>query len=102
MSGKKSDTFDLVFHCLFAMPYYLPVEKRFDILVLTLTLMINLVEHCEQNRGYLLKALVPNVSEDVFANSGEKKDAASALVQLFLEKEENARKEETKTGNLCF
>ena len=37
MSGEKSDTFDIVLHLLLVMPDYVPVEKRFDILVLTLT-----------------------------------------------------------------
>ena len=100
MSGEKSDTFDLVLHCLFVMPEYLPVEKRFDVLVLTLTLLINLVEHCEENRQILLKTLVPQTNDDLFAPSAtsERKTAAVGLVQMFLEKEENAKREESKTG----
>ena len=98
MAGEKSDTFDLVLHCLFVMPDYLPVEKRFDILVLTLTLLINLVEHCEQNRDNLLKSLIPQTNEDLFSPSAERQTAAQGLVQMFLEKEENAKREESKTG----
>jgi len=51
--------FDIVLHCLFVMPDYLPVEKRFDVQVLTLTLVINLMEHCEENRDLILKAFLP-------------------------------------------
>lgn len=99
MSGEKADTFDLVLHCLFVMPNYLPVEKRFDGLVLTLTLLINLVEHCEPNRETLLKTLIPQTNEDLFSPSAsERKNAAEGLVQMFLEKEENAKREESKTG----
>ena len=56
-------------------------------------------EHCDQNRDLLLKAFVPQKSEDLFTlRNDQKKSAAEGLVELFLEKEENARKEETKTG----
>jgi hypothetical protein len=87
------------------MPNYLPVEKTFDLLVFTLTLIINLVEHCEPNREFLLKTKVPLQNDDLF--SGQTTTAAAGLVQLFLQKEENAKREETKTGkfkksgNLC-
>ena len=101
MSGAKDDTFDLVLHCLFVMPSYLPIEKRFDVLVLTLTLLINLVEHCEQNRTILLKTLVPQTNEELFSPSSERRTAAEGLVQMFLEKEENAKREESKTGKKC-
>ena len=98
MSGEKPDTFELVLHCLFVMPEYLAIEKRFDVLVLTLTLLINLVEHCEENRTLLLKTLVPQTNEDLFSPNSERKTAAEGLVQMFLEKEENAKREESKTG----
>ena len=103
MSGEKSDTFDIVLHCLLVMPDYVPVEKRFDILVLTLTLLINLVEHCEHNRTVLLKSPIPLTNDDLFAPgstaSENRKTAGEALVQMFLENEENAKREESKTGN---
>ena len=79
------------------------VEKRFDILVLTLTLLINLVEHCEHNRTVLLKSPIPLTNDDLFAPgstaSENRKTAGQALVQMFLENEENAKREESKTGN---
>ena len=85
------------------MPDYVPVEKRFDILVLTLTLLINLVEHCEHNRTVLLKSPIPLTNDDLFAPgstaSENRKTAGQALVQMFLENEENAKREESKTGN---
>ena len=33
MAGQKPQLFDIVLHCLFVMPDYLPVEKRFDVQV---------------------------------------------------------------------
>ena len=50
LSGEKEGIFDLCLHGMFVIPHYLPEEKRFDILVLTLTLIINLVENCYPNR----------------------------------------------------
>ena len=50
LSGEKEGIFDLCLHGMFVIPHYLPEEKRFDILVLTLTLIINLVENCFPNR----------------------------------------------------
>ena len=50
MACQRSDLFDIVLHCLFVLPESLPDEKRFDVLVLTLTFVINLVEHSEENR----------------------------------------------------
>jgi hypothetical protein len=75
MSGEKPDTFELVLHCLFVMPDYLAIEKRFDVLVLTLTLLINLVEHCEENRTLLLKTLVPQTNEDLFFTKFRKENS---------------------------
>jgi hypothetical protein len=101
LSREKSDTFDIILHCLFVMPTYVPVEKSFDLLVLTLTLIINLVEHCEANREFLLKTNVPLINkEDLVSPNHKSQTAAAGLVQLFLQKEENAKKEESKTGEL--
>ena len=50
LSGEKERIFDLCLHGMFVLPAYLPLDKRFDILVLTLTLIINLVENCIPNR----------------------------------------------------
>jgi len=44
-----------------------------------------------------MKAIVPQKTEALFSAS-EKQTAPEALVQLFLQNEENARNEESKTG----
>ena len=57
------------------------------------------MEHCEENRDLILKAFLPQKTEDMFTvQSDSKKTAAEGLVEMFLEKEENARREESKTG----
>ena len=42
--------FAMTLACLFSVPQKIPLEKRFDVQVLALTLLINLVENCKQNR----------------------------------------------------
>ena len=62
LSGEKEGIFDLILHCMFVVPDYLPEQKRFDILVLSLTFIINMIEHCKPNRWvphsgyYILKS----------------------------------------------
>ena len=47
-----------VLRCLFIMPYWFcPLNKRFEALVLSLTLLINMVEHCEENRYRLSRIM---------------------------------------------
>ena len=50
MSGRKEDMFRITLHTLFVLPASVPEEKRFDLHVLALTLLINLVENCVENR----------------------------------------------------
>ena len=50
LSGEKEGMFDMCLHGMFVSPDYLPQDKRFDLIVLTLTLIINLVENCKPNR----------------------------------------------------
>ena len=57
-AAEKEDLFDIILHCLFEIDESLPVEKRFDVLVLTLTLVINLVENSTVNRKRLMKARI--------------------------------------------
>merc|ERR1719412_3500566 len=99
LSGEKEGIFDLCLHGMFVIPHYLPEEKRFDILVLTLTLIINLVENCYPNRAILMKTAVPEKSDNMFTVN-ECKLAPEGLIQMFLEREENARRLETKTDKI--
>ena len=82
---------------MFIIPDYMPEQKRFDILVLSLTLIINLVEHCKPNRTLLMKTLVPQKADDLFA-AKDRATAPEEFVRLFLSKEESAQQLETKTG----
>ncbi len=99
MAGKLAGLFDTTMHCLFVLPESMPQEKRFDVLVLALTLLINLVENCIPNRESLIKCFVPDRA-DTFTAASEKTPAYAGLVRMFLDKEESARQEESKTNNI--
>ena len=99
ISGAKEDMFDITLHCMFVLPASIPEEKRFDLLVLTLTLLINLVENSKKNRSILVKSRVPN-SADTFVAEHERETAPQGLIRLFLEKELSAKTEEVKTDKI--
>jgi hypothetical protein len=48
-----------------------------------------------------MKSVVPQKADDMFTVS-EKETATEALINLFLQNEENARNEESKTGDTIF
>ncbi|CAB4058217.1 unnamed protein product [Lepeophtheirus salmonis] len=92
--GGQSDVIDIVFHCIFILPNYVPIVKSFDLSVLCLTLLINLVENCENNRKLMLLTKIPSDTPE------ESCSGVEGLVNLFIEKESSARHEESKTDNI--
>lgn len=48
------------------MPESLPEEKRFDMMMLALILLINLVEQCDDNKQLLIESKTPLSSDDIF------------------------------------
>ena len=50
--GQQEGCMYRVLRCIFIMPYWFcPLGKRFEALVLSLTLLINMVEHSDENRS---------------------------------------------------
>ena len=99
IAGKKEGVFDAVLHCLFVLPESIPFEKRFDVHVLALTMIINMVENCAENRTRLMRCPVP-LKADSFLAESDRSVAPQGLIELFLKKEEEARSEEAKTDNI--
>eukprot|EP00096_Caligus_rogercresseyi_P002316 TRINITY_DN14408_c0_g1_i1.p1 TRINITY_DN14408_c0_g1~~TRINITY_DN14408_c0_g1_i1.p1 ORF type:complete len:441 (-),score=157.90 TRINITY_DN14408_c0_g1_i1:74-1267(-) len=89
--GSSQDLIHIIFHSLFVLPNFVPANKSFDTGVLSLTLLINLVENCEENRRLLFTT---HISPEEVSTGVE------GLVDLFLEKESSARHEESKTDNI--
>ena len=52
-------------------------------------------------RAILMKTAVPEKSDNMFTVN-ERKLAPEGLIQMFLEREENARRLETKTGKTIY
>ncbi|KAJ9583157.1 hypothetical protein L9F63_022498, partial [Diploptera punctata] len=93
--GTKPGIIDASLHLLLQVPNYVPEEKKFDLLVLALILLINLVEHSKPNRRILFEARAPADPESIFVQ--DEKSAVEALILLFYQHEELARVEEVKT-----
>lgn len=107
-TGEQEGLIGTAMNCVLQVPKYLPQEQRFDIRVLGLGLLINLVEYSARNRHCLVN-METSCSFDSSFCSGEgdhslglagQVHAVQALVQLFLERERAAQLAESKTDEL--
>ncbi|XP_012887543.1 PREDICTED: wings apart-like protein homolog isoform X3 [Dipodomys ordii] len=107
-TGEQDGLIGTAMNCVLQVPKYLPQEQRFDIRVLGLGLLINLVEYSARNRHCLVN-METSCSFDSSFCTGEGHDslriagqvhAVQALVQLFLEREQAAQLAESKTDEL--
>uniref|UniRef100_A0A8D8L725 Protein wings apart-like n=1 Tax=Cacopsylla melanoneura TaxID=428564 RepID=A0A8D8L725_9HEMI len=97
--GGKFSIVESSLHILLQIPQHIPEEERFDLSVLSLLLLINLVESNAHNRAALINAKAPSDTENIFgANPDEM--AVDALVKLFYSKKSLAAFEENKTDKL--
>ncbi|TPP56281.1 hypothetical protein FGIG_01858 [Fasciola gigantica] len=64
--------------CLLSLPRRLPDNKRFDLLVLALCLLVNLCEHCPENRTRLVHLDIPKRH----AGHGQSGTAASGSISV--------------------
>uniref|UniRef100_A0A672GGN8 Wings apart-like protein homolog n=1 Tax=Salarias fasciatus TaxID=181472 RepID=A0A672GGN8_SALFA len=117
-TGEQEDLIVTALNCVLKVPQYLPQEQRFDIRVLGLGLLINLVEYSARNRYCLMEMemeggqgpcdstvlLNPqnqnqNLNQDIGCSTGPL-SAIAALVQLFLQRERAAVLAEAQTDDL--
>ncbi|XP_067311542.1 wings apart-like protein homolog [Pseudorasbora parva] len=129
-TGEQDGLLLTALDCVLKVPRYLPQEQRFDIRVLGLGLLINLVEYSARNRhcleemkldlSYMMVAGVHVKTENDVKTEGEEEsktegdktegekgptalkssNALAALVQLFLEREQAAVLAEAQTDDL--
>ncbi|XP_046414915.1 protein wings apart-like isoform X1 [Neodiprion fabricii] len=92
--GSQSGVVNCSLYLLLRVPESLPEEKRFDMMMLALILLINLVEQCDDNKQLLIEAQAPPSLVKILdpVESG-----VEALIELFYKQEELARAEEQKT-----
>ncbi|KAG1696967.1 Wings apart-like [Nymphon striatum] len=95
--GSMPNVIDLGLRCVLKLPTYVPSDKKFDLSVLSLGMLINLVESCKENRLLLMETETILSS---FDGDELKAPAMEALVQLFTEKFEDARQSEEQTDIL--
>ncbi|KAK1793438.1 hypothetical protein P4O66_011427 [Electrophorus voltai] len=126
-TGEQDKLILTALNCVLKVPRFLPQEQRFDIRVLGLGLLINLVEYSSRNRHCLVEMEVDRSwlmdtekelkteegvetrgqtqelrqgDEDNEESTPESSNALSALVQLFLERERAAVLAEAQTDDL--
>ncbi|KAG8435043.1 hypothetical protein GDO86_013130 [Hymenochirus boettgeri] len=105
-TGEQDNLINTALNCVLQAPKYLPQEQRFDIRVLGLGLLINLVEYSARNRHCLVN-METTQSYDSFCGEGEEPredigqlGAVHALVELFLQRERAAQLAESQTDEL--
>ncbi|CAK9820905.1 Protein wings apart-like [Anthophora plagiata] len=92
--GSQPGVLDCSLYLLLRVPESLPEEKRFDMMMLALILLINLVEQCDDNKQLLIESKAPPSTENIF---DAEESGVECLIELFYKQEELARAEEQKT-----
>lgn len=64
--GSQPGVLDCSLYLLLRVPESLPEEKRFDMMMLALILLINLVEQCDDNKQFLIESKAPSSIENIF------------------------------------
>ncbi|KAF5890745.1 wings apart-like protein, partial [Clarias magur] len=106
-TGEQEDLIITALNCVLRVPQYLPQEQRFDIRVLGLGLLINLVEYSARNRHCLVEMEMDGgepwesicVSGKDELNTEGSLSAIAALVKLFLQREHAAVLAEAETDD---
>ncbi|KAM4624546.1 wings apart-like protein homolog [Polymixia lowei] len=110
-TGEQEDLIETALNCVLRVPQYLPQEQRFDIRVLGLGLLINLVEYSARNKHCLMEmemegdqgpcdSTVLLTQQHQELTSTGPLSAIAALVQLFLQRERAAILAEAQTDDL--
>uniref|UniRef100_A0A3P9KGP3 Wings apart-like protein homolog n=1 Tax=Oryzias latipes TaxID=8090 RepID=A0A3P9KGP3_ORYLA len=110
-TGEQQDLISTALNCVLRVPQYLPQEQRFDIRVLGLGLLINLVEYSARNRYCLMEmemeegqgpcdSTVLLAPQPQHVASTGPLSAIAALVQLFIQREQAAILAEAQTDDL--
>jgi len=96
--SEETDLISAIVVCLTATQWCIPVEQRFDLSILCLGLLINLLENKKDNRQRLMDM---TTTVQVSERQGPRQmDVVNAVVQMFVERENAAREmEEDSEGN---
>ncbi|XP_030760465.1 protein wings apart-like isoform X2 [Sitophilus oryzae] len=93
--GSKSGIIEISLHLLLQVPNYIPEQKKFELGVLVLMLLINLIQDQEANKKLLMDAKAPSKLESIYSRE---ESAVEALIIQFYEWEGCAKIAENKTN----
>uniref|UniRef100_A0A2R5L3W0 Putative sister chromatid cohesion protein n=1 Tax=Ornithodoros turicata TaxID=34597 RepID=A0A2R5L3W0_9ACAR len=96
--GSSPGLLGSVLLCILQVPRAVPSELRFDLLVLSLGLLINMVEHCEENRARMVDTHTVGWFESVCDDM--EMPAINALMDLFTDKMEAANQTEEQADEV--
>ncbi|KAL8595031.1 hypothetical protein ACOMHN_002010 [Nucella lapillus] len=91
-AGIEEGLMHTVLTCVAGTQWCVPPDQRFDLLVLSLGLLINLVEHSPASRQYLVDSKLMTQTKE--GEDPKETGAVETLVQLFLQRETAARQME--------
>ncbi|CAG9766779.1 unnamed protein product [Ceutorhynchus assimilis] len=93
--GSRSGIIETSLHLLLQVPNYIPEQKKFELGVLVLMLLINLIQDQEANKKLLMEAKAPSKLESIYSRE---ESAVEALIIQFYEWESCAKIAENKTN----
>uniref|UniRef100_A0A3B4XSA5 WAPL cohesin release factor n=1 Tax=Seriola lalandi dorsalis TaxID=1841481 RepID=A0A3B4XSA5_SERLL len=102
-TGEQEQLIVTALNCVLRVPRYIPQEQRFDVRVLGLGLLINLVEYSSRNRHCLVDmeySVDYTCLEDSLMQPADPTQSDTAAELLFLERERAAILAEAKTDDL--
>ncbi|KAJ8954985.1 hypothetical protein NQ318_000416 [Aromia moschata] len=93
--GSRPGIIETSLHLLLQVPLYIPEQKKFELGVLVLMLLINLIQDQEANKNLLMEAKAPSKLESIYSRE---ESAVEALIAQFYHWEGCAKLAEKKTN----
>ncbi|KAJ8974251.1 hypothetical protein NQ317_016547 [Molorchus minor] len=93
--GSRPGIIETSLHLLLQVPYYIPEQKKFELGVLVLMLLINLIQNQDSNKKLLMEAKAPSKLESIYSRE---ESAVEALIAQFYHWEGCAKLAEKKTN----
>ncbi|XP_056640282.1 protein wings apart-like isoform X1 [Diorhabda sublineata] len=93
--GTRAGIIETSLHLLLQVPNYIPDQKKFELGVLVLMLLINLIQDQDSNKKLLVAAKAPSKLESIYSRE---ESAVEALIAQFYHWESCAKIAESKTN----
>ncbi|XP_044258418.1 protein wings apart-like isoform X1 [Tribolium madens] len=93
--GSRNGIIETSLHLLLQVPHYIPEQKKFELGVLVLMLLINLIQDNDNNKKLLMEAKAPSKLESIYSRE---ESAVEALIAQFYHWEGCAKIAEKRTN----